>query len=90
LADQDDETGLAKLYLPLLFERLTAARCFWMKSAACLAEDGLHLWIESRLKNGAINVAGEVFLSAEKVMIISALAMPRGDKYSRQVLGLQS
>jgi hypothetical protein len=105
LIDRNTHRGQCNKTVTLSYEALTAALKLFALHKPYIeeAEDRemdkiggipcggwLHLWIESRLKNGVINVTGEVFLSAEKVMIISALAMPLADKYSRQVLGLQS
>ena len=44
--------------------------------------EGLLQWVESQLETGASNVAREVIMSAEKVLILSALRQSRGRRHA--------
>jgi two-component system nitrogen regulation response regulator GlnG len=45
-------------------------------------QEGLLQWVESQLKTGASNVAREVIVSAEKVLILSALRLSHGRRHA--------
>jgi two-component system nitrogen regulation response regulator GlnG len=45
-------------------------------------QEGLLQWFESQLKTGASNVAREVIVSAEKVLILSALRLSHGRRHA--------
>jgi two-component system nitrogen regulation response regulator GlnG len=44
-------------------------------------QEAVHQWVENRLESGASDVAKEFFMSAEKVLIVSALRQSHGQRY---------